>query len=179
MSPIARALVVLSALLILPLTAKNAYAGPITFEFEVSWSGEFTGYYPPGYSRYIEGSGVFTATEVSSDSFLITAINGTQNGYSISLLPINTFPEGNDNLLFPASKWPVDFQGFGFTSGPIAAGIFGGPGWAGELTSDFYFANLTTFTVTVVEPLPEPSGIIILSSGLMLLVGFVRRKRMV
>ena len=166
MNRVARALVVLSALLILTLTAKNAYAGPVT-GFELQWSSKLYG----------SGSGLFTATDEGGGQFLLTGIvpgTGTQAGIAIKLLGAGGY-FGNDNLLFPGQPGFFDNNGFSFASATADFNIYLNGSAISEISNALNISAPVSFTVTPVS-LSEPSSIIVLSSGLLVFVGVVRKR---
>jgi hypothetical protein len=175
MQRIVRAVVVLSALLILPLAAKNAFAGPVTEDFHITWSGALG-----------NGSANAIGIEQSTGVWLITSLTGTQAGMSLTLLAPNAYGY-NDNIVdYPAN--PALVTGFGLASmnstesfdiyyNPSAPGI---TYWEcdSNSTNCASYGNgsqLTSFNITP-GSLPEPTSIIGLSSGLLAFVGVIRRK---
>ncbi|HVI11006.1 MAG TPA: hypothetical protein VND65_22160 [Candidatus Binatia bacterium] len=176
MQRMTRALVVLSALIILPLAAQKAYAGPVSTYFDISWS-----------STYGNGSGIFATTDEGGGTFLMTTImGGGQAGDPIQLLAVNGY-SGNDNLLFPFQTGMLDSGGFSFVNEltNIDYNIYYNGGVAYlecDSTGGTCFVGqgikLNSFTVTP-YPVAEPGGIAVLSSGLIGLFAFVRRKRLV
>ena len=173
MHRIARTLVVLAAFFMLPLAATKAYAGPIT-EFEIHWSS----------STYGSGSGLFTATSEGGGEFLLTQIlGGSKNGSTIQLLGVGDY-SGNDNLLFPTFTAMLDNGGFSFVNqGNVDFNIYynnqGNPYLECDSTGGTcYIGNGTVLSTFTVTQLPEPSSILALFSGLMILA-VVQRKRLV
>ena len=183
MHRIARVAVTLSALLFLSLTAKSAYAGPITEDFEISWSGALG-----------NGSAFVVTTEQGPGQWLVTSLTGSQNGMMLQLLAPNVYGVNDNIVVFPAN--PALLTGFGVATmnstemfdiyyNPSAPGI---TYWECDSNSTDCQAygdgsQLTSFTVTPngTPTLPEPSSIVALSSGLIgmfALVGFVRQKRL-
>lgn len=167
MPRIVRTLFVLSGLLLLPLAAKNAYAGPIT-QFQLTWSGAFG-----------NGSGIFTTTQLLANEFEITAISGSQSGGSISLLKPGSL-NGNNNFLYTTGAYVDDF-GFAFLSGSTKFDIHFDPVAltyveCSSVAGCGAGAPLTTFRVAQLG-LPEPSSIVTLCSGLIVFFAVVRRKR--
>jgi len=175
MQRIARVIVVLAALSILPFTAKNAFAGPVTEDFHITWSGALG-----------NGSANAVATEQSTGVWLLTSLTGTQAGMSLTLLGPGTYGY-NDNIVdYPAN--PALVTGFGVASmnstesfdiyyNPSAPGI---TYWEcdSNSTNCASYGNgsqLTSFSITP-GSLPEPNSIVVLSSGLIAFVGVFRRK---
>jgi len=194
MNRLFRALVVLSALCVLPLTVKNAFAGPITESFEISWTG-----------AYGTGSAMVSATVLGGGVFEVTQMSGTQNGMGISglLTPATFYGNTNDLYVPTGTVGPVDGGGLAFAVGsmdytfyfnpPTSQGgtyVSGveiwectGPPMSGTNTGACHAYGqgnqLTSFNV---NQLPEPSTITTLSSSLIGMVGLfaiVRRKRLV
>jgi|SRR5271166_1185817 len=176
MRRIVRLVVVLSALLILPLTAKKAFAGPVTQDFVVSWSGAL-------------GNGLATivTTEQSNGVWLITSLTGSQNGLYLTLLAPGTYGYNDDIVDYPAN--PALITGFGVASNntQVSFDIYYNPSAPGitywecdsNSTNCAAYGNgsqLTSFSITP-GSLPEPSSIVALSSGLIAFVGVFRRKR--
>jgi hypothetical protein len=71
--------------------------------FDMSWT-----------SGFGAGSGTLTANSSGGGAYLVTAINGTQNGSVVSLFPPGTFG-GNDNDIFPSGSL-LDSAGLSFTA---------------------------------------------------------------
>ena len=146
------------------------------------------------------GSGTFTATATGvTNQYLITNMNGTINGLSVtSLLPVGTYPgtvAPNDNLLYfpativsgggsPASYFDLNGVSFTLTGGgdynlyfgedfqgdPFVYNLTYGPGGDSD---DF----LDSFTLTDLSaPTPEPASLLLFGTGAMGLVGVMRRR---
>jgi PEP-CTERM motif len=155
------------------LTLASAFAIPAiahadTFDFSAAGSGG-------GFS----GSGSFVATNDGDGSYTITAISGTG---IVSLIPVNGFG-GNDNLLFPLSASVVDTSGFAFTDlvGDTAFDVDikanGSGGYEAYLVDSDQFTETipVTFSLTNTTVTPEPSGLVLLGTGLLGAFG-LRRK---
>lgn len=119
----------------------------------------------------IAASGVLTTTDNGGGNYTITAISGTFNGDSMTLIAPGGF-QGNDNtLFFPGAPGLLDFSGFSFVSNSVsyntyysASGSYcGSPGCYGsynDLTGD-------TPIQFNVSPVPEPS------TWAMMILGFL------
>jgi hypothetical protein len=171
-----RVLVVLAALLVLPLTAKNAYAGSITLEISTAWYGPY-------------GTGVMDLMAVKQNTdteFTIYSAVGTQGGKVISLLAPGSYG-GNDNLFDPKGTG-LDSAGLAFQAGttyykiyfnPVAQNVF-------ECSSALTGCTLSgnglglnfSSTTTVLNAMPEPSSILLFFPGLIGFAAFIRWKRL-
>ena len=127
----------------------------------------------------ISGSGAFTASLVSGDTYLLTDISGLLNGSPMTLLAPADFG-GNDNNVYTSAPF-LDDSGFSFNAGSTEDfNIYYDP----SLTSYFYCEHtapfscmtgdlpLTSFTLSAV---PEPGSAFITLGVLGLLV--IRRGR--
>jgi hypothetical protein len=129
-------------------------------------------------------SGIFTTTEIGSDSFQIIDVSGQWNARAIT--GISTFHDA-DNMLNTGLTPPIDTFGISFvTSDGIEVNVFASdqyPRLARETISTcngcevppnggFQF-NLSTLTGT---PVPEPVTLALLAPGLVV-IGVVRRRR--
>ena len=171
-----RALFVLSALLVLPLAAKNAYAGSISLELSMAWYGPY-------------GTGVVDLMAVKQNTdteFTIYSAVGTQGGQVISLLAPGAYG-GNDNL-FDLKGTGLDSAGLAFQAGttdykiyfnPVAQQVFECSSAATGCTLSGNGAALNfSNTITVLSALPEPSSILLFFPGLIGFGAFVRWKRL-
>jgi hypothetical protein len=125
----------------------------------------------------VTASGTFTTNSLSGGSYLITAITGTRNGQSMTLLAPLAF-DGNDNLLFPTSPL-LDFNGFSFAAGGVNYNVYfnsfaccGGTTTYYETSTPGVLGTQVNFSASV----PEPSTFVLLVSGLAAIGWGVRRK---
>jgi hypothetical protein len=171
----------LAALALAALTSTSAFADSVDFTFS------FTG------SNY-SGTGTFVTTSEGGDQYLITGITGEVNGTAISsLLSTGSFPTGflnvpNDNLLiYPGtfgfnSPSYFDDAGVSFTVGS------GRTEYDVNLNDTFFFENAVTggnhssnkieFDSVSVDPapVPEPSTLMLLGTGILGAAGAIRRR---
>jgi PEP-CTERM motif-containing protein len=141
-----------------------------TSAFADSFSFSYTG-------SGVTASGTFTTNSLSGGSYLITAITGTRNGQSMTLLAPLAF-DGNDNLLFPTS--PVLNFKFSFTAGGVNYNVYfnsfaccGGTTTYYETSTPGVLGTQINFSASAV---PEPSAFVLLISGLAAIGWGVRRK---
>jgi PEP-CTERM motif len=153
--------------------------------YDMTW----TGAYGPGYA-------VLTV-EPYGGSYMVTEITGVQDGMSItgvvipSALPPSYGYGGNDNMIFPDSTTElVDFRGLAFTAGGYDYNIFAYAGLgsqyvecssANPLTPYCTDGSATSYslpvtTLEITADTPEPSSVLLLSTGLLSLFA-IRRKR--
>lgn len=178
------------ALLILGTQVPTAHAD----SFDITWTGPF-------------GSGSVTAdtTNEGGGEYLITSLTGTQDGLSVSLEPTGTYAN-NDNFIWPGGgpssscyssevspSSELDNCGFSFTDGTNSYNIFAPftsvvPGttyWECSSAVDDceglapdVASELTSFSITpAVTSAPEPRSLILLSTGILILIGMGLRKR--
>ncbi|WP_433975484.1 PEP-CTERM sorting domain-containing protein [Tunturiibacter lichenicola] len=108
---------------------------------------------------------------------MITAITGT--GVTGLIAP-GSF-NGNDNLLFPSTVPQVNSNGFSFVdvNGPdkFDVNIFsGGSGYFAYLQDEDHFTETVPVTFELASTVPEPSTLLLLSTGILGLTGVVRRR---
>jgi hypothetical protein len=140
-----------------------------TFNFAVSGSAG-------GFS----GSGILETTLNGSGEYLITGISAT--GVTGIIAPGGF--NGNDNLLFPTNTQTLDANGFSFSAanGPdqFDVNVYNdGTGYfAFFRDEDNFTATLPiTFDVTpATSPVPEPSTLLLLGTGILGAAGAMRKK---
>jgi PEP-CTERM motif len=149
--------------------AQNVFASSVTFDFTISGVG-------------ITGSGNFTATLLSGNQYLVTAINGMQNGTAMTLLVPGAYAV-NDNNIFSSAPF-LSTGGLAFElSGPPAYNVYFDPGvgyfeCSSALTPCHALGSGTPvqFSLTQLSQVPEPGTLMLLGSGLLGLAGIARRK---
>src|SRR5215471_7161778 len=153
------------AVLFLSLTgAQSMFAD--TFDFSFSGAG-------------ISANGMFTATLVSGNEFVVTSISGMQNGLFMTLKPPSSFA-GNNNDIFSSSPF-LTLGGLAFvlSNGATIYNVYFNTG-----TASYFECNSTapcpdgagtaiTFSLSAV---PEPGTLMLLGSGMLALAGMARRK---
>ena len=126
-------------------------------------------------------SGILTTSLVSGDTYLVTALSGTQGGDTMTLLPPGGYA-GNDNDVFLAAPF-LDTAGLSFSIllGSVDYNIYYDPGLTEYLECNSVTdggcetgqGTVVTFALT---PTPESGTLILFGSGLLMLAGILRRK---
>jgi PEP-CTERM motif-containing protein len=157
----------LAILFLLLSGAQNVFASS-AFDFSFSGTG-------------ITASGIFTATLVSGDEFLVTSISGMQNGLSMTLLAPGSFAQNNNNI-FSSSPF-LNLGGLAFVlSNGTMGNVYFNPGTASYFECNSipcFNGSGTPITFSLTGPLtevPEPGTLMLLGSGLIGLAGVARRK---
>jgi PEP-CTERM motif len=166
MSLSSRVFAVVAVLFLLFAGTQSMFADSTSFDFSFSGAG-------------ISGSGMFTVTMVSGNEFLVSAISGTQNGLSMTLLAPGAFAQ-NNNDIFSSSPF-LTIGGVAFTANGAMYNVYFNPGTAGYFEcSSVPCLNGTgtpiTFSITEVTAVPEPGTLMLLGSGVLGLAGVIRRK---
>ena len=162
---------VFTGLFLLAVTARTANADT----FNIAWSGP-----------YGVGSGTITGDALGGGIFQLTAIDGSQDGLALSLLPQFTYGV-NGNLVYPSSSPQLDDFGFGFLAGSteyniyfddVVTQVYRECSSADTVCSNFGDGlAMDSFSITTpTAPVPEPGSLILLGTGLLGLAGVLRRK---
>jgi hypothetical protein len=135
----------------------------------------------------ISASGILTATNENNGTFLVTSIAGQRNGFSMTLLALDSFPPPasslfpNDNLLIePAAPELLDIFGISFASNGKDYNIYFpnvGPNQFYQECSDGVCAGAQTPITFSATQVPEPSSWLLLLSVLAIVGRLVRQKR--
>ncbi len=125
----------------------------------------------------VTASGTLDATDQGNGQFLITSIQGMQNGIDIASLDnVNGFA-GNDNLLFPSNSSPVDYSGLSFTTTDgTQFNVYASDGFTRETVTGYDDGANGVLSLSPVTPTPEPSALALLGSGTLAAAGALRRR---
>jgi len=180
---------IVTALLILWIKVPAAHAD----SYDITWSGPFG-----------SGSATADATNEGGGEFLITSLTGTQAGLSLTLEIPGTYAN-NNNFIWPGGgpssscyssevspSSELDNCGFSFTDGtnsyniyaPFTSVVPGTTYWECSSAVDTcqglapdVASELTSFSITpAVTSAPEPPSLILLSTGLLILIGMGLRR---
>jgi hypothetical protein len=124
-------------------------------------------------------SGLLTTSLVSGDTYLVTALSGTQAGDAMTLLPPGGYA-ANDNEVNSTTPF-LDFSGLSFSilAGSIDYNIYydGGGAYLECNNVDNGICDGGGIPVTfALTPTPEPGTLILFGSGLLVFGGILRRK---
>src|SRR5215469_1850530 len=85
-----------------------------TFTFSMSWSGP-----------YGPGTAFLTATDVGANTWIVTAMNGTQNGLPVSLIASGGYGSDDNSIFpFPYTGVQLDSHGLSFSAGGLDYKLF-------------------------------------------------------
>ena len=121
-------------------------------------------------------SGELTTSLVSGDTYLVTALSGTQGGDPMTLLPPNGYG-GNDNEVNSAPPF-LDISGLSFMVGTTDYNIYFNGGYVecNSVDDGVCEAGAGIPVSFALTPTPESGTLILFGSGLLVLAGILRRK---
>ncbi len=160
----------------LSLIVLPAHASPVTFDFTISGSG-------------YTGSGTLTGVADPSDptAYDLTSGSGTLNGTAITFNYMPGVDIDNpgydatagakfDNVLYPSGAALLDSYGLDFTYGSyIVVPFYFNGAYQLYDTSQPFYADVSDISFTA-TPTPEPSGIVLVGTGLAGAAIFLRRR---
>ena len=178
MSNIIRGSVFAGAALLFMGTPHCAYADV----FDLSWTG-----------AYGPGSATLTATALGGGVFNVTALSGTQNGSSISLIAPGVYGSNDNEIFQPPNTNLLDLAGLGFTDGTFDYNLFlytkpaqtdpytecRSDQTVCESTTDFNTSGLSVDTLSITpqtSPVPEPMSAALLATAALTVLSFSRRR---
>jgi hypothetical protein len=150
--------------------------------FDLSWTG-----------AYGPGSATLTATDLGGGAFNVTALSGTQNGSSISLLAPGTYGSNDNDIFQPPNTNLLDLAGLSFTDATFSYNLFlftragqsnpytecRSDQTVCETEDDFNNLGLSVDTLTITpetSPVPEPMSVALLATAALTALGFRRRR---